>query len=155
MSAPERQLGKEGCGAVVLHMQGGAWAVRDALRRTIAALEPLALDPEETGTIQIVLAEVLNNIIEHAYPTSPEGGPVRLALGHRQDGLHVCICDRGHAMPDGKLPVDMDAAPSVAPEDLPEGGFGWFLIRDLAKDLRYRRVGEENRLDLRIAVGLS
>jgi serine/threonine-protein kinase RsbW len=38
--------------------------------------------------------------------------------------------------------------------DLPEGGFGWFLIKDLAKDVVYARVEGENRLQLRVAVAV-
>ena len=38
----------------------------------------------------------------------------------------------------------------VAREDLPEGGFGWFLIRQLAWDVRYVREGRTNRLFLAI-----
>ena len=53
-------------------------------------------------------------------------------------------------MPHLGKPANLD----VAFEDLPEGGFGWFLIQDLAKDVLYARVENENRLSLRLAVGI-
>jgi len=38
----------------------------------------------------------------------------------------------------------------VAIADLPEGGFGWGLIRALSSGLSYRRMSERNRLAFRI-----
>jgi serine/threonine-protein kinase RsbW len=58
-------------------------------------------------------------------------------------------------MPDGQLPLGQPTAVDVDLMDLPEGGFGWFLIQDLARDVTYVRVGSENRLDMRLAVGLA
>ncbi|MEL7081583.1 MAG: ATP-binding protein, partial [Pseudomonadota bacterium] len=55
-------------------------------------------------------------------------------------------------MPDGETPLGRPANLNVDKMDLPEGGFGWFLIKDLAKDVDYKRVGWENRLSLRLAV---
>ncbi len=55
-------------------------------------------------------------------------------------------------MPGGQLPLGMSQSLNVGLCDLPEGGFGWFLIKDLAKDLKYRRIGQENHLHLRIAI---
>ena len=37
--------------------------------------------------------------------------------------------------------------------DLPEGGFGWGMIRDLTDDLSYRRDGARN--ELRFTVDLD
>ena len=36
------------------------------------------------------------------------------------------------------------------PDDLPEGGFGWHLIRSLSKDLEYHREGDRNFLTFRL-----
>jgi serine/threonine-protein kinase RsbW len=37
-------------------------------------------------------------------------------------------------------------------DDLPEGGFGWFLIRELTKDLQYVRHEDQNRLTFSIPI---
>ena len=37
--------------------------------------------------------------------------------------------------------------------DMPEGGFGWLIIRQLAHDVRYARHEGVNQLSFRIAVG--
>ncbi len=57
-------------------------------------------------------------------------------------------------MPDGEIPLGTLSSSKVPVEDLPEGGFGWFLIQHLAKDVSYARCTGENRLSLRLAVGL-
>ena len=36
---------------------------------------------------------------------------------------------------------------------LPEGGFGWLIIRRLAHDVRYLRQSGVNELSFRLAVG--
>lgn len=43
-------------------------AVRKALKELLDGLAPLDLDIEEMGTVELVMAEALNNIVEHAYP---------------------------------------------------------------------------------------
>ena len=134
--------------------QSSEMAVRDALEHVLATLAPLNLDVEETGTVELVMAEVLNNIVEHAYADRPEGGPVHVRCSKTQDGLTVFIKDAGKMMPDGKLPTGTLASLEVELDDLPEGGFGWFLIQNLAKDVTYERVGNQNVLKMRIVVGL-
>ena len=48
-------------------MQSSELAVREALAEISRGLGPLELNPEEAGTVELVLAEALNNIVEHAY----------------------------------------------------------------------------------------
>tara|TARA_R110002124_G_scaffold216499_2_gene382275 strand:+ start:1090 stop:1566 length:477 start_codon:yes stop_codon:yes gene_type:complete len=130
-------------------------AVRDALAGVLRALGPLDLDIEELGTVELVLAEALNNIVEHAYDHIGTCGPIFIHGTHEPDGLHFRIKDRGKAMPNGQIPLGMSKNIEVAVDDMPEGGFGWFMIRDLAKDVKYRRIGQENQLDLRLAVAIG
>jgi serine/threonine-protein kinase RsbW len=127
-------------------------AVRDALSAVRAALNPLELDSEEHGRIELVLAEVLNNIVEHGYPPSASG-TIGIEGALKNDGLHLRISDHGIALPEGCTPLGIAAPVDVALDDLPEGGFGWFLIRNLAKDVHYYRRDGENHLHLRLAVG--
>lgn len=130
-------------------------ATRPALARVLRELAPIGLEPEENSTVELVLAEVLNNIVEHAYPDPACAGPIHIACRHACDGLRLCIRDQGLPMPGGQPPLGLAQPVEVAAADLPEGGFGWFLIRDLAKDLLYRRRDGMNQLDLRLAVGLA
>lgn len=136
-------------------VQSSELAVREALAELLTALRPLNLDVEESGTVELVLAEVLNNIVEHAYPVPEPDGPITIQCELGRDGLHFQIRDEGKAMPDGTLPAGKRSRLDVDLIDLPEGGFGWFLIQDLARDVTYTRVGCENHLHMRLAVGLS
>ena len=135
--------------------QSGEFAVRDALARFIDELSPLDLDVEEKGTIELVLAEALNNIVEHAYPAPEPAGQINVSCVHGKDGLHVEITDTGYAMPDGRPPVGELSPIDGGVDDLPEGGFGWFLIQSLAKDVTYQRRGNVNELNLRLAIGTT
>ncbi|MGC1505955.1 MAG: ATP-binding protein [Sulfitobacter sp.] len=130
----------------------GPLAVRTALQMVFDRLTPLALEVEETSTVELVLAEALNNIVEHAYPLPDASGPIHLHLRQGPDGLHVRLRDWGREMTDVKTPDGRAECCNVDLMDLPEGGFGWFLIKDLSRDVKYERIDGRNQLELRIAV---
>ncbi|MEL6888019.1 MAG: ATP-binding protein, partial [Pseudomonadota bacterium] len=65
--------------------------MRDALSKLMDALQPLMLDVEETGTIELVLAEAMNNIVEHAYPPGDLPGPITLTCTPETGGLRFLI----------------------------------------------------------------
>lgn len=120
-----------------------------AIRRSLShvrACPPLSgLSADARGVIELVLAEALNNVAEHAYGGG--GGPVELTLTSEPGGLRCLIVDAGRAMPDGRLPEGrLVARQGSVLQDLPEGGFGWHLIRSLCVDLSYRRIGDRNHL---------
>lgn len=129
-------------------------AVRGALDRVKQQLTRLAMDADDIATFELVAAEVLNNIVEHAYADRPDG-LVSLSCAQMPDGLHLKFEDQGQAMPDGTAPNSTTPDPDVAFYDLPEGGFGWFMIHELAKDLAYRRENHRNVLTLRFPFGPS
>ena len=130
----------------------GPEAVRGALAKVLTELEPLALAPDTRGTIEIVLAEALNNIVEHAYPETDPAGQVSIVCTEDGPDLHFRLVDHGRPMPDEQLPPGLPADVGVDLGDLPEGGFGWHLIRNLTSDISYRRKGDTNVLDLRLPV---
>jgi len=115
-------------------------AVRAALSQVLGHRLTTGLAPHRRGDLELVLAEVLNNIVEHAYAQGQ--GTILLELGARPGGLQCRVQDWGHAMPGGALPAGQLAA--RLPDDLPEGGFGWHLIRCLTRDLSYARIGGSN-----------
>lgn len=151
--AQDNQL--PGVASFDLTVRSGEFAARDALAQILKAMERANLDVEETCTVQLVLAEVLNNILEHAYPPTDPAGSIHILCNHAANGLNFRITDHGRAMPDGQTPLGMPQPVDVDLVDLPEGGFGWFLIHNLAKDVVYERIGQNNLLCLRIAVGLD
>lgn len=66
-----------------------------------------------------------------------------------QGALHCRITDSGAAMPGGRLPPGQFQDLGET-QSLPEGGFGWFLIRTLAQDLDYRRIAGRNLLSFQL-----
>ncbi|KUF12724.1 ATP-binding protein [Pseudoponticoccus marisrubri] len=124
-------------------------AVRDLLARLTAALQARDALPPPDSMWELVLAEALNNIVEHAYGDRP-AGRIALRIARGPGRLRVDIADHGRPMPGGRLPDERDADLTVAASDMPEGGFGWTLIRRLTEDLRYTRDGPVNRLRLSI-----
>ncbi|MGR3541620.1 MAG: ATP-binding protein [Hasllibacter sp.] len=131
-------------------------SVRAALSE-VAARFPLP--PEEAGTVELVLAEAMNNVVEHAYAGRADGR-MDLRIESGPDGLRCELRDRGAPLPEGRLPLGRAIPADIPLPDTPEGGFGWFLIRQLARDLRHVRRpvpgagrGGENVLTFRLAVG--
>jgi serine/threonine-protein kinase RsbW len=124
---------------------------RAVLQAMTTWLRDLQTDAAALDTVELILAEALNNVVEHAYADEP--GSIWLCLDHRGDGLDCAIIDRGTPMPAGP---PAPALPEIAPPDvLPEGGFGWFIIRSLTDDLRYRSQADCNELEFRIALGTA
>ena len=120
-----------------------------SIRENLAHLmqtRPLSdLSDDSRGSAELVLAEVLNNVAEHAYPEGQ--GPVSISLVRAAAGISCLIVDQGAPMPGGALPAGQPPpAQDAALEDMPEGGFGWLLIRSLTQDLAYLRTGGCNRL---------
>lgn len=128
--------------ATVLDVRAG---LRDLM--TCALVHDLGRD--SLGTTELVLAEVLNNVVEHAYSAVP--GMIEVEVQRTPNRLRFHISDTGLPMPGAEPPPGR--LPDIAAfEDLPEGGFGWFLIRCLAEDLRYSREDGSNRLSFHISV---
>lgn len=124
-------------------------AVRAALAevRSVWCSVGIAAGVRDMG--EQVLAEVLNNVVEHAQAGRPDG-TVQLETTGTVDGLSCVVHDDGVPMPEEKLPAGEPAPIGDRIESLPEGGFGWFMIRTLTRDLSYERQGGWNRLQFRI-----
>lgn len=126
--------------------------VRLAVENAMAKLAPLRLSEEDTTSIELILAEALNNVVEHAYPPGQPGN-VKLVMRHGRAGILIEVRDTGKPMPDGKTPLGLHPHEKQPDEALPEGGFGWYLIRQLARDVVYDRENGENFLIFRVAIG--
>lgn len=135
---------------VALSCRGRLSEIRPALADLRAALaaQPGGACVEALDSIEIAVAEVLNNIVEHAAP-SDRFGAIRISVRAGPCGLLVCVSDDGRPLPNGAPPCAMLPELDVARADLPEGGFGWGLVQALTADLRYRRAAGRNELALR------
>jgi serine/threonine-protein kinase RsbW len=133
----------EGHASEIFEFGGDAEAVRQGLAQMFCRPVLARLTPESRGALEIVLAEVLNNIAEHAYARFP--GQIEVLVTAHESFLFIRTQDHGLAMPNQELPGGkLSAATEI--QDLPEGGFGWFLIRSLTQDLTYLRQDDANIL---------
>lgn len=119
-------------------------AVRQSLGQMRRGLGPLELSDDLLGSIEIVAAEALNNIVEHAYPDT--AGIIEIEITTDEKMVNFQIVDTGLEMPGGRVPVGAIRDYPADPEQMPEGGFGWFLIHDLTAHLSYQRSGSRNIL---------
>lgn len=127
----------------------GESAVRAALKRMTGALEDLDMTREEIGSAEMVLGEVLNNVVEHAYGAH-RSGPIELRCRRLTGAVRFRVRDRGTEMPRQSLPQGTLPPMGNTLADLPEGGFGWHLVHSLACDLSYQRADGINELCLTI-----
>ena len=115
-------------------------AVRAALGSVMAGLDVLGPSEDARGTVELTLAEALNNVVEHAYGGG--AGLIEMVLAHARGRIAVEVSDDGRPLPGG-----LDGLPFAPdPHELPEGGFGWAILAALARDLDYRRAGGRNHL---------
>ncbi|MBF9061071.1 ATP-binding protein [Rhodobacterales bacterium HKCCSP123] len=127
--------------------------VRRALISVDAALAAAGVGRDLRDRTQIALAEACNNIVEHAYATGPAASDPAITLDVAADrgGLQITLRDRGGPMPGGRVPVP--DLPEIDPDDmlgLPEGGFGWPLLRGMARSLSVSRRNGQNILRFRL-----
>lgn len=141
-------------GAVRLMLPGDPVAVRAALARLCAELDATGIAGEDVANAELVLAEALNNIVEHAFATPCDDDRIEMTIVAGPVGIGCELRDNGRPMPSGRLPcTPLSGLPSpdrMVLNALPEGGFGWHLIRSLARNLCYAREEGANRLVFRI-----
>ncbi|MFN0116111.1 MAG: ATP-binding protein [Paracoccaceae bacterium] len=129
--------------------EADALAVRGVLRAAIAKFAR-RISPDDSGVLELVLAEVLNNIVEHGYQGDP-AGLARVVIRRMPGGLCCRVEDAGSPVPDDVLELSEDGDATLGPADSPaEGGYGWKLIHSLVEDIRYSKDGGFNRMSFRI-----
>lgn len=97
--------------------------------------------------LRLCLAEALNNIVEHAY-SGAEGKPIFADVAFNDGGYEVILIDEGVPMPGGAPPLGENEFELDDIENLPEGGFGWLLIRNEMDNVHYERRDGCNVLKL-------
>ncbi|MCP5088919.1 MAG: ATP-binding protein [Rhodobacteraceae bacterium] len=101
---------------------------------------------DQVGDSCVILAEALNNVIEHGYQLEKDGD-IAINLSATKECLQILIRDRGpsYRVPEAKTftePATDDL------EQLPEGGFGWGLIHTLSDKVELRRKNDSNYLKI-------
>lgn len=120
--------------------------VRGVLVRVDTYLQTTRAPSEWREDLNIILAEVLSNIVRHGY--AHDKGWIELEIRINCEELCCRISDKGRAF-------NPNIMGHSAPEPvlLREGGYGWFLIRSLARALRYQRKKGVNCLTFWVPVG--
>jgi serine/threonine-protein kinase RsbW len=131
--------------AMELEIPSDPLAVRQALARIMEEVSALAPPDDAQATVEIVLAEVLNNVVEHAC-AGLSGRCIAITIAPTPTGLRCQVRDNGRPLPGSALPAGDPPDPARRTPELAEGGFGWLLIRGLAYGLRYHRSGGMNVL---------
>lgn len=119
--------------------------VRWAMIQLVKRLTAKNYGDELLQKCELVLAEVLNNVVEHALAGQAQQ-KIFLHVTTTPKSLECEIVDRGISMPEGKLPDGHIPQHNSPMEDLPEGGFGWYLIRSQTDTLSYERQNGQNIL---------
>ncbi len=101
---------------------------------------------EKITDIQIVLAEALNNVIEHGF-SCDNAGNVHVDIEVYGKSVVVNISDNGvEFSPPEATQTPLQSADDI--DHLPEGGFGWFLIRQITTSFTFQRIADKNCLVL-------
>ena len=122
-------------------------AVRDMLAALRAHMQAVGAGGSLCGTVELCVAEALNNIVEHAY-AGQAPGLVWLTARSSDGGMTIELRDKGRPLPGLSVPRRQLPDASGGLDALPEGGFGWFLIHDLTRALSYARRAGQNLLTL-------
>ena len=105
-------------------------------------------DEKKIDRIQLALEEALVNICKYSYPEEPGNAEVSCKLDNRR--FIIEIIDSG-------IPFDMTSLPAPdltsSIENRKIGGLGIFLIKKMVDEVKYRREGSFNILNLTIKRG--
>jgi anti-sigma regulatory factor (Ser/Thr protein kinase) len=129
-----------------INIEPNAVAVRELgpwLRDATAPLSPEVADVL-LARAELAVHEACMNVIDHA--NLPIASSLELELELSDDCLVVRLTDLGD-------PFDLARVPTPDPHILKPRGYGVKIIRALATELSYRRVGETNELTLRFDIG--
>lgn len=126
--------------------------VRAGVNNASRLIQEFGASPEDVEAIELALAEVLNNVVEHAYEGTIDG-EMELRIDNQSPHIFFRVLDTGRPMPGGRLPLGNSADTALEDFQQEEGGYGLFMIRQLARKLRYSREGHQNQLSFRITLG--
>ncbi len=151
--APDAATSDFGAKTLTFQIVAEASQISERLPDFLNSLMPKSRCTDVTrANCEIVLAEVLNNIAEHSFADA-EPGVVQIRTEIGDDEIYFVISDVGRAMPGLEVPKTTLPSKTVPVTELPEGGFGWFMIRKLARNIGYRREADRNILQFSMRLG--
>ena len=123
-------------------------AVDMAQRYASAFCQSRAIDSHHERVLLLILEELVTNTVTHG--RTAEGSEIDVGLS--SDGHHIVLCyqDRGVAFDPLRDNEPLDLTQSTRSRAV--GGVGWPLIFHYCSDVRYARIGETNRLQLKVPI---
>lgn len=110
----------------------------------VRAVADRHLDASDGALVESAVTEVCSNIIRHGHPGDADH-EFTIAADGAGDSIAIEIRDEGPAFSFDVRPLpDVD----VPLEDLPEGGFGMALVRQMMNVVEYSRVDGVNIIRL-------
>ncbi len=103
-------------------------------------LKEMNIDEEDIISCEIALREALNNVIKHSYKNNVNN-IIEIETEIDNNGATFKIIDYGKTR-ETLAPATLDFDP-LNKEQLPEGGFGLFIIEKLMTETKY--FSEENK----------
>ena len=132
---------------VSIRLPAGIENLPEFLGPVLAFASAHHLSEDRKNDLELALEETLVNIFSYAYPEKP--GHVELSCRIADGHLVILIEDKG-------LPFSMVSAvtPNINADLLERkiGGLGVHLIKNLMDDVRYRREGDRNVLELILSI---
>jgi serine/threonine-protein kinase RsbW len=87
--------------------------------------------------VELALAELLNNAVEHGVAQDPAAVELEIGLITTPGWAELEVLDAFEPY----VPTD---TPPGLPDELAEGGYGRFLVHELMDEVRYERRGDRN-----------
>lgn len=112
------------------------------------------LDEADAYLVELAVVEALSNIVRHAYAGQP-GHPVELLLTVSGAGMRLEFRDRGRAMDPLALERTGDIAEPRSIAELPEGGLGLAIIKEVMDEVSYASGAGVNILRMAKALELT
>jgi serine/threonine-protein kinase RsbW len=107
----------------------------------LTALSPVAIDD-----VQLCVAEGINNVIKHSY-ANQVGHEVIITVTLRKELIMIEISNDGSAMDPRLLRIVTAPSTDNLPiEQLPEGGWGLYIIKTKMDEVTYHNEGQTHTL---------
>jgi len=126
---------------------GTTLGVREVMIQMRDVLRSRELTEDTQSSIEIAVAEGLNNIVKHAL-TGGNGERIGLELSINAVQIVIRLQDQGRGFSNWHDVRDTYADATARKSDLPEGGFGRGLMCALTSRLEYKRVNGMNSLQM-------
>ncbi len=134
-----------------IRISSTALDVRGALQQLESTLLECSAPDDLCERIEQVMAEVLNNVVEHAYSNHSDG-EITILFCYRNNLFRTVILDNGQPMPNETIPSAQFPDLTGPKSALPEGGFGWLMIHSIASVIKYTKTQTGNRTYLEIPI---